>query len=250
MTAGGRSTAAANLAIVIGASGGVGRALAERLNADPAHDRVLALSRRRPPGWEEDGRRTWREVDILDEDSLVRAAAQAADLGAPSRILVATGQLHGAGLAPEKTMRSLDLAALTALFAINAAGPALAAKHFLPLTPRDQPSVFAALSARVGSIGDNRLGGWYGYRASKAALNMLIRTLAIEHRRTRPLGLCVALHPGTVDTDLSAPFQGGVAPEALFSPDRSAQALLAVLDGLRPDDNGGLFAWDGTPIPW
>jgi len=238
------------LAIVIGGAGGIGRALVERLSLDPGIDHVLALSRRRPEGWTDDRNRSWGPVDILDEDSLARAAAQAADLGAPSRILVATGQLHGAGLAPEKTMRSLDLAALTALFATNAAGPALVAKHFLPLTPRDRPSVFAALSARVGSIGDNRLGGWYGYRASKAALNMLIRTLAIEHRRTRPLGLCVALHPGTVDTDLSAPFQGGVAPEALFVPERAAQALLAVLDGLGPEDNGGFFAWDGTPIPW
>ncbi|PHY12702.1 cell-cell signaling protein, partial [Caulobacter sp. B11] len=101
-----------------------------------------------------------------------------------------------------------------------------------------------------GSIGDNRLGGWYGYRASKAALNMLIRTLAIEHRRTRPLGLCVVLHPGTVDTALSAPFQAGVSEGRLFAPRQSAEALLAVIDGLGPDDNGGFFAWDGSPIAW
>ncbi len=241
---------ASSLAIVIGGSGGIGRALAQRLSDSPAHDFVLSVSRTRPQGLADTARQAWIAADILDEDSLVRAAAHAASLGVPSRVLVATGQLHGPGLAPEKSMRSLDLATLTALFATNAAGPALAAKHFLPLTPRDRPSVFAALSARVGSIGDNRLGGWYGYRASKAALNMLIHTLAIEHRRTRPLGLCVALHPGTVDTDLSAPFQGGVAPEALSSPQRSAQNLLEVLDRLRPEDNGGFFAWDGTPIPW
>ena len=241
---------ASSLAIVIGGSGGIGRALAQRLSDSPAHDLVLSISRTRPQGWADTARQAWIAADILDEDSLVRAAAHAASLGVPSRVLVATGQLHGPGLAPEKSMRSLDLATLTALFATNAAGPALAAKHFLPLTPRDRPSVFAALSARVGSIGDNRLGGWYGYRASKAALNMLIHTLAIEHRRTRPLGLCVALHPGTVDTDLSAPFQGGVPPEALSSPQRSAQNLLEVLDRLRPEDNGGFFAWDGTPIPW
>ncbi|CAN5899728.1 SDR family oxidoreductase [soil metagenome] len=241
---------AASVAIVIGGSGGIGRALARRLSDNPAHDLVLSISRQRPEDWVETPRQAWIAADILDEESLAHAAKHAAGLGAPRRILVATGRLHGPGLAPEKTMRSLDLAALTALFATNAVGPALAAKHFLPLTPRDQPSVFAALSARVGSIGDNRLGGWYGYRASKAALNMLIRTLAIEHRRTRPLGLCVALHPGTVDTDLSAPFQGGVAADALFSPQRSAQALLEVLDTLGPDDNGGFFAWDGTPIAW
>ena len=129
------------------------------------------------------------------------------------------------------------------MFSVNAIGPALVAKHLLPLKPRDRPSLFAALSARVGSIGDNRLGGWYGYRASKAALNMLVRTLAIEHARTRPLGICVAIHPGTVDTPLSAPFQAGVPPEKLFTPARSAASLLAVMDRLRPADTGGFFAF-------
>ena len=147
-------------------------------------------------------------------------------------------------------MRALDAASLAAVMAVNAIGPALVAKHLLPLTPRDRPSLFAALSARVGSIGDNHLGGWHAYRASKAALNMLIRTLAIEHARSRPLGVCVALHPGTVDTPLSAPFQAGVAPAKLFTADRSAAALLSVMDGLGPTDTGGFFAWDGAPIPW
>lgn len=118
------------------------------------------------------------------------------------------------------------------------------------MMPRNQPHVFAALSARVGSIGDNRLGGWYAYRASKAALNMLVHTLAIEHQRTHKQGICVALHPGTVDTALSRPFQSGVAAERLFTPDRAAEALLSVMDRLRPQDSGGFFAWDGTPVPW
>jgi NAD(P)-dependent dehydrogenase (short-subunit alcohol dehydrogenase family) len=126
----------------------------------------------------------------------------------------------------------------------------LVAKHLLPLTPRSGPSLFAALSARVGSIGDNHLGGWYGYRASKAALNMLIRTIATEHRRTRPLGLCVALHPGTVDTALSAPFRSGVPDGKLFTPQQSAAALLDVMNNLGPEANGGFFAWDGSEIPW
>jgi NAD(P)-dependent dehydrogenase (short-subunit alcohol dehydrogenase family) len=147
-------------------------------------------------------------------------------------------------------MRAMSLESLTTLFAVNAAGPALVAKHLLPLTPRDRPAKFAALSARVGSIGDNQLGGWYAYRASKSALNMLIRTLAIEHRRTRPMGICVALHPGTVDTALSAPFLSSVPDGKLFSPKRAAESLLAVLDSLGPDANGGFYAWDGTPIPW
>ena len=239
-----------DIAVVVGASGGIGRAIAGRLAADPAFDHVVALSRREPDGWLIDQRQLWIPVDILDEATLAAAAARLSALGSLTRIIVATGQLHGADLMPEKSMRSLSLEALTTLFAINAAGPALVAKNLLPLTPRAGRSVFAALSARVGSIGDNRLGGWYSYRASKAALNMLVQTLAIEHRRTRPLGLCVALHPGTVDTQLSVPFQSGVPDGKLFTPDQSAAALLAVLDGLGPEANGGLFAWDGARIPW
>ena len=239
-----------NLAIVVGAAGGIGQALAAELHADPTYDQVLSLSRSRPEGWIDNERRAWRPIDILDETSLVAAAAYARGLGTPRRIVVATGRLQADGLPPEKAMRSLDLANLTTLFAINAAGPALVAKHFLPLTPRDGPSLFAVLSARVGSISDNRLGGWYGYRAAKAALNMLVRTLAIEHQRTRPLGLCVALHPGTVDTDLSAPFRGRLDPERLFSAQQAAAALVTVMNRLGPEDNGSFLAWDGSAIPW
>jgi NAD(P)-dependent dehydrogenase (short-subunit alcohol dehydrogenase family) len=145
-------------------------------------------------------------------------------------------------------LRDLDHASLTRLFAVNAIGPALVAKHFVPLLPREGRGVLAALSARVGSIGDNRLGGWYGYRASKAALNMLVRTLAIELARTRKEAICVTLHPGTVDTGLSKPFQKAVPPERLFTPDRSAAHLLDVLDSLTPAQTGRCFAWDGKEI--
>jgi NAD(P)-dependent dehydrogenase (short-subunit alcohol dehydrogenase family) len=236
-----------NIAVVVGASGGIGRALADRLTTDPAYTRVIALSRRCPEAWP---RQDWIAADVLDESSLEEAAAQLKTAGPLTRIIVAIGKLHGPGLSPEKSMRALSHASLAALFAINAAGPALVAKHLLPLTPRDRPSLFAALSARVGSIGDNNLGGWYAYRASKAALNMLIHTLAIEHQRTRPLGVCVALHPGTVDTQLSAPFQSGVPDGRLFTPDVSAAALLTVMDRLGPEANGGFFAWDGSAISW
>jgi NAD(P)-dependent dehydrogenase (short-subunit alcohol dehydrogenase family) len=239
-----------DIAVVVGASGGIGRAIAECLVADPAYGRVMALGRRRPDGWPTDERRHWISVDVLDEATLAAAALQLSEAGPLIRIIVATGRLHGDGLVPEKSMRSLSIESLTQAFAINAAGPALVAKHLLPLTPRKRPSVFAALSARVGSIQDNRLGGWYSYRSSKAALNMLIRTLAVEHQRTHPLGVCVALHPGTVDTELSAPFQLGVAPGKLFTPARSAAALMAVMQGLGPDSTGGFFAWDGSAIPW
>jgi NAD(P)-dependent dehydrogenase (short-subunit alcohol dehydrogenase family) len=131
---------------------------------------------------------------------------------------------------------------------VNAIGPALVAKHFLPLLARGRSTAFAALSARVGSISDNRLGGWYGYRASKAALNMLIKTLSIELARTRPEAVCVALHPGTVDTRLSGPFQRSVAPDQLFTPEVSGRHLLRVLERLVPSDSGGCFAWNGKAI--
>ena len=239
-----------HLAVVVGASGGIGRAIANRLLADPRYTRVVALSRRRPDGWATTQRQDWIEADILSESALEAAAGRLAGAGSVTRVIVASGQLHGPGMAPEKSMRALSLDALTAAFAVNAAGPALVAKHLLPLTPRHHPSLFAVLSARVGSIEDNRLGGWYAYRASKAALNMLVRTLAIEYHRTHPLGLCVALHPGSVDTALSSPFQSGIPQGRLFTADRSAEALLAVMDELGPAANGGFFAWDGAAIPW
>lgn len=221
-------------AVVVGASGGIGRAIAEQLSANY---HVIALSRCRPGNWPDDN---WISVDIRDEASLAEAARQ---LPLLTRIIVATGRLP---LPPEKSTRALTLESMTMLFAINAAGPALVAKHLLPLTPKAEPSVFAALSARVGSIGDNNLGGWHSYRTSKAALNMLIRTIAIEHRRTRPLGICVALHPGTVDTELSAAFPA----HTKFTPAQSAAALLKVMDSLPPEATGNFYAWDGSPIPW
>jgi len=247
------TTTPPRLAVVVGGGGGVGAALVDALDRNLAYDRVIVLSRRRPadePAPDAGDRRVWIAADILDEVSLARAARQIGALGTPTLILIATGVLHAEGLTPEKSMRALDLDALTRVLQVNAVGPALVAKHLLPLTPRDRPSVLAALSARVGSIGDNRLGGWYAYRASKAALNMLIRTLAVEHQRTRPLGICVALHPGTVDTALSAPFQGPGLAHRLFTPEQSAAALLAVVEGLGPENNGGFYAWDGAPIPW
>jgi len=134
-------------------------------------------------------------------------------------------------------------------YRINAIGPALVAKHFLPLLTRERKAMFAALSARVGSIEDNQLGGWHAYRASKAALNMLLKTLSIELARQNPTAICVGLHPGTVDTRLSGPFQRGVPEGKLFSPQKSARHLLNVLDTLSPEQSGQIFAWDGQRIP-
>jgi len=235
---------------VIGASGGIGGAFLSALEATPAVGRVFAFSRREiisacP-------KTTWRALDLEDEDSIARGAETAASVSAALHlVIVATGVLHaGDSLQPEKTWRSLNAVSLQRAFAVNATGPAMVAKHFLPLLARDRKAVFAALSARVGSIGDNQLGGWYAYRASKAALNMLIRTYSVELGRRNAQALCVGLHPGTVDSSLSRPFQGGVPDGKLFSPAQAAGQLLEVLDGLSPEDSGGLFAWDGQRIPF
>jgi NAD(P)-dependent dehydrogenase (short-subunit alcohol dehydrogenase family) len=226
------------LAIVFGATGGIGTAIAEALAEGGRFNRVLCLSRYSDP-----------PVDILDEDSISAAAAFAVSLALPVRlVIVATGVLKSDEISPEKSWRDLDPATLAKSFALNTIGPALILKHFLPLLPRDGRSVFAALSARVGSIGDNRLGGWYGYRASKTALNQLIRTASIELGRTRPDAICVALHPGTVETTLSAPFiKSGLD---IQSPRQSADRLIEVMGQLSSTDTGQFFDHLGKSIPW
>jgi NAD(P)-dependent dehydrogenase (short-subunit alcohol dehydrogenase family) len=229
--------------VVVGATGGIGSALTRLLVAHGGFAAVHGWSRSPgavPPGALAD------RIDLLDEDGIAAACAR---LPAPPRLaIVATGVLHGAGLVPEKTYKSLDAEALLQAYRINAIGPALVAKHLLPRMAHPGRSVFAVLSARIGSIGDNRSGGWHAYRASKAALNMLIRTVAIELGRRRPETLCVGLHPGTVDTPLSRPFQRGVAPERLFDPDHAAARLLTTIDGLTPAQHGGVVAYDGSMI--
>lgn len=230
--AGGRT-----LAVVVGGGGGVGAAVVAALREAGGHDEVLALGRRSSPA-----------LDLLEEASIAAAAAAVRARGVPTLVFDATGFLHGAGMEPEKSWRELDAAHLAHAFAINAIGPALLMKHFLPLLPRDRRAVFATLSARVGSIGDNRLGGWYAYRASKAALNQLVRTAAVELRRSRPQAICVALHPGTVDTGLSAPFaKSGLQVQV---PAEAAARLLAVIERLGPGDSGEFFDHRGEPVPW
>ncbi|MEO1575694.1 MAG: SDR family NAD(P)-dependent oxidoreductase [Pseudomonadota bacterium] len=164
-------------------------------------------------------------------------------------VIVATGTLHDDGLKPEKSLRQIDAASMQRVLAVNTVGPAMVARSFLPRLKRSGPATFAALSARVGSIADNRLGGWHSYRASKAALNMLIRTFSIEMRRTHPQARVIGLHPGTVDTGLSAPFQRNVPDGKLFTPDYSAERLLAVINALSAKDSGGVFDWAGERVP-
>lgn len=229
---------AGGLAVVVGASGGIGRALLGRLATHRGFSAVLGLGRGSSPA-----------VDLTDDASIAQAARHVQSLGTDVRLVVnATGFLHGDGLTPEKSWAELDAVHMARSFAVNAIGPALLMKHFLPLLPRQGRSVFATLSARVGSIGDNRLGGWYSYRSSKAALNQLVRTAAIELARRRPAALCVALHPGTVDTSLSAPFaKRGVD---LQTPETTADRLLRVIERLSPANTGGFFDYRGEPVPW
>jgi NAD(P)-dependent dehydrogenase (short-subunit alcohol dehydrogenase family) len=191
-------------------------------------------------------------LDVVDETALAAAARTVATEAVPLNLVInCAGFLHRPdGPQPERRLSEVRADWLLESFAVNGAGPLLLAKHLEPLLPRRQRAVFASLSARVGSIGDNRLGGWYAYRGAKAAQNMYLRTLSIELARRARGSICVALHPGTTDTDLSAPFQGRVPSHKLFSPRRTVEQLLRVIDGLVPADNGGFYAWNGDPIPW
>lgn len=226
-----------DLAVVIGATGGIGAALVRALERCGRFDTVIGLSRGSTPA-----------IDILDEQSIADSARSVGEMGRVRLIIDATGLLHDASMVPEKRLADIDPAVMARAFAINAIGPMLVMKHFLPFLPRDARGVFATLSARVGSIGDNRLGGWYSYRASKAALNQGVHTAAIELARRAPHAVCVALHPGTVDTPLTRGFaKTGLEVQA---PDVAAERLLAVIEGLGPSDSGGFFDHRGAPIPW
>jgi NAD(P)-dependent dehydrogenase (short-subunit alcohol dehydrogenase family) len=231
-------------ACVFGATGGIGAAIAQQLANNSAIKIVHAGSRSANKA---DRKIRPFHFDLIDERSIEAAAAE---IGPVDLVIIATGLLHSGPIQPEKSYRTQTSDAYARTFAINATGPALIAKHFLPLLPRDRRSVFAAISARVSSISDNRLGGWHAYRASKAALNMILRNLAIELGRSHPHAIVAGLHPGTVDTPLSEPFQRNVAEGKLFTPDYSAQCLLTVIDGLTAADSGKLFAWDGAEIPF
>jgi NAD(P)-dependent dehydrogenase (short-subunit alcohol dehydrogenase family) len=236
-------------AVVVGAGGGIGSAVVELLAESPRVSRIYGLTRTRPVL--ASPRVASIPFDLRDEASIEAAAARCAEDGPLHLVFVATGVLHdGVRLQPEKNWRALSATSMAESFAVNAIGPALLAKHFLQRLATGEKAVFAALSARVGSIEDNRLGGWYSYRATKAALHMLVRTFAIELARRNPTALCVALHPGTVDTALSAPFQSGVPDGRLFKPRQAAEHLLHVIDGLDASASGNAFAWDGQRLPF
>eukprot|EP00439_Symbiodinium_sp_Y106_P089096 s1_g1632.t1 len=226
------------VAVVVGGTGGIGKAFVDSLESRDCFTDVVVL-----------GRSTEPALNLLDEDTIAAAAGIVSSGNMPVRLVIdATGLLHNENLKPEKSLAQLDGDQLAQLFAVNATGPALLLKHFLPILPREGKSVFATLSAKVGSIGDNQLGGWHGYRASKAALNQFVRTAAIELKRRKPEAICVALHPGTVATKLSDPFTNKRAN--VQTPEESASNLLTVVDGLSPEQSGGFFAYDGMALPW
>ncbi|MDF1609767.1 SDR family NAD(P)-dependent oxidoreductase [Hoeflea sp. YIM 152468] len=226
------------LAVVIGDTGGIGAALSQALTQSGVFARVIGYSRASDP-----------DIDLLDEHTIIRAAKAAAAVDLELRLVFnATGFLHGSGFRPEKTLAAITPEHMAHAFAVNAMGPALVMKHFLPLLAKDGKAVFATLSARVGSIGDNALGGWYSYRASKAALNQFVHSAAIELTRKSPDAICVALHPGTVETSLSS----GFAKKGLTvrKPQDTAALLLDVLDRLTPAESGGFFDYQGAALPW
>lgn len=249
-------------ALVVGASRGIGLALARALALDPPGGRaprrlfVTYRGETAPAALRALGEAADLEVialrcELTDDRDLEALrdglGARDAELGLT---LHAAGILHEPGLDPEKALDQVRRRALLRLLEINSVAPLLVARQVLPLTPKRSPAHFAALSAMVGSIGDNRIGGWYAYRASKAALNQFLRTLAIEARRTHP-GLCVtAIHPGTTDTDLSKPFQGNVPEDRLYRPEQSARRILDVVLGGTPEDSGRFMNWTGEPLPW
>jgi len=244
--------------LVTGASSGIGLAVVRALLDDPGVACVFAVAR---------GAATSAALAALGATHGTRLVPIVADLTCATEleamarsvaartdalhlVFNAAGVLHAPGLRPEKSLASLRAEALARVFALNAFAPVLLVQALLPLLRHRAPIVLASLSARVGSIGDNQLGGWYAYRASKAAQNQLFRTLAIELRRTHPNACCVLLHPGTVNTPLSQPFQGGVPAERLFTPELAARQLLAIVARLTPADSGRFLAWDGTQVPW
>ncbi len=245
-------------ALIVGASQGIGLGFVKKLLQDDRIAKVYATSRQPESSSdlialasEYSERLICLAMDITDELQIVETVQKIHNQVDKLHLVVnCVGLLHEDTLQPEKSLRQINSENLLRYFQINSIGAILLAKHLLPLFRHREHSVFASISAKVGSIGDNQLGGWYGYRASKAALNMLMRTAAIEYKRSCPKALIVTLHPGTTDTRLSRPFQKNVPAEQLFSVERTVTQLWAVIEQLQEDDSGQFLSWNGSRLPW
>lgn len=245
-------------ALIVGANGGIGLGFVRKILQNERNTKIYATYRRQELVYELSSlenqysdRILCLEMDITDEKQIERVIARIeSEVGKIHLVINCAGILHEGSLQPEKSLKQINSEHLLRYFEVNSIGAVLLAKHLLPLFRHGDRSLLATLSAKLGSIGDNHLGGWYGYRASKAALNMFVRTVAIEYRRTNPQTIVVTLHPGTTDTPLSQPFQKNVPTEKLFSVDRTVTQLLAVMENLTPNHSGQFFSWDGTRLPW
>ena len=240
-------------ALIVGASQGIGLEFVHQLLQTNSIERIYATYRTRNSALLEiaDPRLHCLPMDITEE-SQIAALVQEIQIktAALHYVINCVGVLHEGAMQPEKSLRQLNAEQLLHYFQVNSIGAVLLAKHVQPLLKHSDRAILATISAKIGSIGDNYLGGWYGYRASKAALNMFMRTTAIEYKRTCPRAIIVTLHPGTTDTRLSRPFQRNVPPEKLFPVERTVQQLLTVLDQLQDSDSGEFFSWDGSRLPW
>jgi NAD(P)-dependent dehydrogenase (short-subunit alcohol dehydrogenase family) len=242
-------------ALIVGGGQGIGLGFVRQLLTIDNIDRVYATYRRVESATEllaiSDSRLCCFQMDITDEAQIAAVIHQIqTETTALHYMINCVGVLHEGQMQPEKSLRHINGEQLLRYFQVNSVGAMLLFKQVQPLLKHGDRSILATISAKVGSIGDNQLGGWYGYRASKAALNMFIRTTAIEYKRTCPQAIVVALHPGTTDTRLSQPFQRNVPSEKLFSVDRTVGQLLVVMDGLDSSDSGEFFSWDGSRLPW
>ncbi len=235
-----------NNILISGSSGSIASALIDQITHDHPNARIFALSQKQVSQTRENVINI--HVDYLDEDTLQNSSQTISEHGSLDMILCTNGILHTDAFMPEKALRDLNASQMIETYQANTIVPSLIAKHFVPLLSRDQATHFAALSARVGSISDNRLGGWHSYRASKAALNMMVKNIAIEMKRKNPLSIAAGIHPGTVDSPLSLPFQKNIPEKQLFSPQQTAHYILKTLAGLTPEQSGQCFAWDGAEI--
>lgn len=245
-------------ALIIGSNGGIGLAFVKQLLKDETFTKIYGTYRHRDSSSElialesnYPNRLVCLSMDITDELQVSEAIKQiSVGIDKLHLVINCVGLLHDGSLQPEKSLKQINSEHLMRYFQVNSIGAVLLAKHLLPLFRHSDRSIFASISAKIGSIGDNQLGGWYGYRASKAALNMFMRTVAIEYSRKSPQTIVVTLHPGTTNTRLSKPFQKNVPADKLFPVERTVTQLLGVIEKLDTGDSGQFFSWDGSQLPW